>query len=393
MRKGFTLIEMMVATALTMFIMAILSQAFVTSLDVFSGLKGLGDMEANLRTGAVIIRADLAADHFEGKRRLSDPDFWTRETNLVYFPDAPAIPAASAAAPVRSPVREGFFHIRQGSASTLEGTGLPDGMPSYLAVNHVLHFTVKLRGNSRDKVFMVYTPQYTNAAGNAANSPLTSGQTEFFNQNVEAIFRDNGTTFSSHWAEVAYYLVKTGTTDFPGNPNGPSGMGLYALYRFQGAVTPKNTYINGYPDNPNNATPAGTPLPQAPQPNFMPYASWIPHPDPNKGGMFFSCPSSLAHPSARALDTSGVGTTSYPVRRAVAGQPPPDSALLLTNVVSFNVQVLLNGATDFSDLPASQFDTANTAFAAMRIMAIKVGMRVWDLKSQQTRQLTVIQDM
>src|SRR5689334_21797276 len=84
MRKGFTLIEMMVATALTMFIMAILSQAFVTSLDVFSGLKGLGDMEANLRTAGTLMRADLAADHFEGKRRLSDPDFWIRESTRVY---------------------------------------------------------------------------------------------------------------------------------------------------------------------------------------------------------------------------------------------------------------------------------------------------------------------
>ena len=49
-RPGFTLIELMVALALTLFIMVILSQAFILSLDAFSGMKGIGDMQQNLRT-------------------------------------------------------------------------------------------------------------------------------------------------------------------------------------------------------------------------------------------------------------------------------------------------------------------------------------------------------
>src|SRR5438034_10540819 len=71
-RAGFTLVELMVAMALTMFIMVILSQAFVLSLETFAAMKGLGDMQIDLRTATNILRDDLSQDHFEGKRRLSD---------------------------------------------------------------------------------------------------------------------------------------------------------------------------------------------------------------------------------------------------------------------------------------------------------------------------------
>src|SRR4051812_40305194 len=71
-RTGFTLVEMMVAMALTLFIMVILTQAFTLSLDTFSGMKGIGDMQMQLRVAEVILREDLRADHLEGKRRLSD---------------------------------------------------------------------------------------------------------------------------------------------------------------------------------------------------------------------------------------------------------------------------------------------------------------------------------
>ena len=50
-RAGFTLIELMVAMALTVFIMVILSQAFILSLDTFSGMKGIGDMQQIFRHG------------------------------------------------------------------------------------------------------------------------------------------------------------------------------------------------------------------------------------------------------------------------------------------------------------------------------------------------------
>src|SRR5260370_42681396 len=96
-RQGFTLVELLVAMALTIFVMLILTQAFVVSIDLFSGLKGIGDMQENLRAGANSLRFDLTQNHFEGMRRPSDT------TILV------------------QPPREGFFVIYQGAPSTFEG--------------------------------------------------------------------------------------------------------------------------------------------------------------------------------------------------------------------------------------------------------------------------------
>src|SRR5687768_10016699 len=72
-RRAFTLVEMMVAMTLTVFVMVILSQCFTAGLETFSGLKAVGDMQDELRTAATLLRSDLSQDHFEGKRRLSDP--------------------------------------------------------------------------------------------------------------------------------------------------------------------------------------------------------------------------------------------------------------------------------------------------------------------------------
>src|SRR5262249_20754316 len=126
-RSGFTLIEMLVAAALTLFVMTILSQAFVTSLEVFSQLKGLGDMEDGLRTAATIIRSDLRQNHFEGGRKLSDKTFWSGPPGPYDVPYPPGLGVGPTTK--KSAVQNGFLHIWQGSPSTLEGNDA-DGIPS-----------------------------------------------------------------------------------------------------------------------------------------------------------------------------------------------------------------------------------------------------------------------
>src|SRR5216683_681677 len=79
-RAGFTLVEMLVATALIMFIMLILSEAFSAGLNAFRTLKGIGDMESRLKAAVTPLREDLKGDHFDGRRRLSDPLFWNQGT-------------------------------------------------------------------------------------------------------------------------------------------------------------------------------------------------------------------------------------------------------------------------------------------------------------------------
>src|SRR5436305_8569944 len=72
-RGGLPLFEMIVSTALIIFIMYILATAFEKGLDTFRMLKVAGDMQEKLRTAAVALRNDLVLPHFEdpgGKRFL-----------------------------------------------------------------------------------------------------------------------------------------------------------------------------------------------------------------------------------------------------------------------------------------------------------------------------------
>ncbi|HEY7425915.1 MAG TPA: prepilin-type N-terminal cleavage/methylation domain-containing protein [Gemmataceae bacterium] len=199
-RQGFTLVELLVAMALVMFIMAILSQAFAAATQTFRDLKSAADMAEKLRTTTGIMRRYLASDHFEGKRRLSDPNFWQN-----------------------GPPREGFFRVWHGAPSFFEGHGLDaNEPPSLLSTSHALHFTVKLRGNQRDDYFSATPvsgsplpglPQYGSILWQA--QPETRYEDSVFPASVGALY-------NWQWAEVAFFLQPTGD-----NANGTP---LYALY-------------------------------------------------------------------------------------------------------------------------------------------------------------------
>src|SRR5262249_19889778 len=51
-------------------------------------------------------------------------------------------------------------------------------------------------------------------------------------------------TYSSQWAEVAYFLLVTGTTDDPTNPGFPTGNPLFGLYRAQHLLVPRTDTAN-----------------------------------------------------------------------------------------------------------------------------------------------------
>ena len=63
-RTGFMLVELLVAMALIVFVMAILSESFSAGAAAFRNLKAIGDMAERLRTAAVLLRRDLAETHF-----------------------------------------------------------------------------------------------------------------------------------------------------------------------------------------------------------------------------------------------------------------------------------------------------------------------------------------
>src|SRR5437588_9722852 len=103
-RAGVSLVEMLVAVALVLFIMVILSEAFRAGLESFRLLKGVGDMQVRLRTATGVLRSDLTSDHFiEAGPRLSDQDLSTQ-----------------------APPSWGFFRIWQGSKAAGAASPLPN---------------------------------------------------------------------------------------------------------------------------------------------------------------------------------------------------------------------------------------------------------------------------
>jgi prepilin-type N-terminal cleavage/methylation domain-containing protein len=416
-RRGFTLVEMLVAMALTIFVMVILSQAFVTALQGFRELKGLGDMQARLRTAATILRRDLAADHFEGRRRLSDANFWNTALG-------------------GGPPREGFFRLYQGvgAGDAIEPTD-PDGMPSRRKTGHVLHFTVKTRGNNRQDFFSATVP---------TGSPLSVyGNPDARYQTVA--------TFNSQWAEVAYFLWRDPALPLTAPP-GANGTPLFALYRRQRLAVPDN---NKYNWGPPGATVAYNPV-------VYGQISIAPTANPNNPGKtYFNSPMDLTIPQRRFGMNPAPGSGGLPATYA----PQTDFSgnltgndLVLSNVLSFDVQVianpppvnlLLNPAPpplprDLVDpalhpsgiLPSVIFDTWSTATDDVydysrsmggggttwtttaqppppsltgppflitarstidqylpTIKALSITIRVWDPHTEQTRQITIVQDL
>ena len=359
-RSGFTIVELLVAMALTIFVMTILSQAFIVSLDTFSGLKAIGDMQSNLRTGAGIIQADLTKPHFEGLRRLRDPDILT------------------------NPPKQGFFAIFQGSAA-YEGTDAgfpappPIGYPavspdlrSFRAANHVLYFTVRSQGNRPESFFSA-----------PAGAPLLNGTTTYFNLPPDGQYQTAG-TFTSQWAEVAYFLVNTGSTGTPGIVGSTAGTPLYALYRAEYLLVPNPILANQALSTVSSTT-------------YRHVSCY------NKSGpLVFNAPEDVATPTtpqARMFTFSGPppwAKNGEALPTPPAPQVPHGAGLVLSNVLSFQVQALTSTAplADFHDFafPNPSFDSGNNT-AQANIFAVRIVLRVWDNGTKQARQITLVQDM
>ncbi|HLJ94173.1 MAG TPA: prepilin-type N-terminal cleavage/methylation domain-containing protein [Gemmataceae bacterium] len=392
-RHGFTLVEMLVSLALVLFIMVLLSQALTIGLQVFGQLKAIGEMEERLRMASTILRQDLKLDHFEGKRRLSDPSFW-----------------------IQGPPREGFFHIEQLFPSTSDGLSSGGDPPSFIATTHSLHFSIKARGSQRQ--------DFLSAKVLAPTSPLFLADTTFFNFTPDSRYQDMPGVYNSQWAEVAYFLYRDPTS-------GPlaNGIPLYALYRRQRLAVPNNLKINWDPNLSVKVVNAND-LNQKLNHDYASISCRRSKPLlPTDGAgfpdvLYFNNPTDLTVPERRFATNP-----QTQVNRAFSNFlplqdpktiPPQDNQtgadLLLTDVVSFTVRVLSpdlpNHGQDFSDLPPVNlpgqpriFDTWSTVrddtynFEAqpppstIRITALEITLRVWDVRTQQARQVTIIQDM
>jgi hypothetical protein len=484
------LVELLVAAALILFIMSILSEAFYAGAKVFRDFKALGDMNSRLRTATRLLRDDLGSQHFDSQRKLSDLNFWTG-------PPAP---------PVTGPPQQGFFRIWQLAAQTTEGVDI-DSVPSYATPtsgpNLALHFTVSKAGTAAN---FVDGPQSYYRAKLPTGCPLLGGSagaqifTQF--QDGDSRFEDfnsaAGTTnpsylnYSSRWAEVAWFMRPNGASTQPAGAGSP----LYTLYRRQLVCLPDTStelFVNPPATAPTSIGPPSIPIPvPATTPtgyeemSARQYLGLLPGPI-NQNQIYFNCPNDLAMPARRfnmaGYTAGGILVTGLPTPQttpmagplpgpgplpvtdaAYAGLPPgytglpisgglypiltgtgvQNSDAVLNDVISLDVRVLIPSTVaspqpDFLDLTALQalplpnlvnnpqfppagssyprvFDTwaqnivgggdgtydysgwatpGSNASAPCQtsILAIKVTIRVWDFKTEQTRQITIIQAM
>src|SRR5262245_23058423 len=114
-RPAFTLVEMLVATALILFMMYIIASAFESGLKAFRTLKVQGDLQEKLRQAVTVIRTDLSAPHFGGD---TSPDVQGPYLSDHRLNDQNWLPP-----------QKGYFRIAlPNAAGTVEGLD-PDGNP------------------------------------------------------------------------------------------------------------------------------------------------------------------------------------------------------------------------------------------------------------------------
>lgn len=207
-RRGFTLVELLVAMALVVLILTILAVAFGAATDTFSRLRSMGDMAERLRTANDKLRADLQGEHFDtgdspAPLRLSDIRY-----NLL-----------TSGGQQVTPPKAGYFRIENGlTAATgmiYEGQD-PDNLMSSRATHHALEFTLRRRGQSADDLFTV---------SSANLAPHSSTDTA-----VNALAPNQ---FVSNWARVRWHLSAAPTDN-------PNGVPTYTLYRSVRLLVPSS---------------------------------------------------------------------------------------------------------------------------------------------------------
>ena len=321
-RHGFTLVELLVSMALIIFIMAILSQAFVAATATFRNLKAAGDMAEKLRATTQLLQRDLSADHFEGKKRLSDQNFWNN-----------------------GPPQQGYFQVWQGSAGTPEGTDL-NGIGSYRSTDHTLAFTIKLRGNQMGDFLTAGSPTVVNPWGTPPTISLAS-LIPFYPQQTppptlqsltfagESRYQVNtaaNPTYSYQWGEVAWFMqpsINPATlqqdTTAPDPVTGAAPVPLYTLYRRQRLAVLDNSLV----------PPQTTATLTANQ--LMEWSCW-PNTANTPNTWYFNSPADLTAPNRRFGGvTNPPGFSAIP--QGLSGLSGSD--VQLTDVVSFDVRLLI----------------------------------------------------
>jgi hypothetical protein len=200
LRPAITLVELMVAMALSIGIMWILAESFKMGLDFTRHARSTGSMMNQLDGARAVVARDLLAEHFlrdenkpNGGVRLSDQRL-DRLSNTS--------PSTGW-----KPPKGGFFRIISPAPTGLDLRTDLDLYSMNTARNHALHFTSILPVTDQNL--------YTAMVG--------------------------GFRYTSRSAEIGYFLVDSGLRTSPG----PSGETLYHLVRAQRLAATTSDEISG----------------------------------------------------------------------------------------------------------------------------------------------------
>jgi prepilin-type N-terminal cleavage/methylation domain-containing protein len=345
-RRGFTLVELMIAAGITVLIMTVLSICFQTSMKAMSAMRAQGDAADQLRALGEVMKRDAKADHHlpiesaaavrNRGRRLSDYDFRNGAT------------ASTGFVVINSP------------ASIKEGN---DGVfDSYRNTGSSLWFTSVLTGGSEGNLY----------------SALVNGQ-----------------TLTSEAAEIAYFILPAGQTT--GSPPQP----LFNLYRRQRLVAPDTTRQAIYPTNDQEMVSVA--LPPNPNPPFVNTMATLT--GGFRNGLIFT-PLSGSRTGDDIILSNVLSFEVKPTWQAPAGLPGPRQ-MGVSNVGPGNLDTAFTPVTNnaSSDAPydsLSAFTAAGSQFDSLfptpnhpriRVNAVQIRIRIYDPKAKTARQATWIFDL
>lgn len=135
---GFTITELLVALALIIFILSIMGTAFGAASKVVRDLNAAGSLAAKLNSTLGLWKRDLDSPHFDNPpRRLGDATFWSQ----------------------MGPNSQGFLRIVQLGRPLVDPPGDPPAVDAVTTMTTAaLHFTAKLPGTYPGDYFITQLP-------------------------------------------------------------------------------------------------------------------------------------------------------------------------------------------------------------------------------------------
>ena len=385
-RRGFTLVELMVAAAVCVVIMAIMAKCFQIGIDTMRHMRSAGDMADQLRAASVVIQRDLAAEHFIPE--VNKPHDGVRVSDQLM--DQIGTPAGW------TPPLGGFFRVKspavidEGSDAYISSTRSDTTLDAAgrLKKGHLIHFTGVYKGATDHDLFF------------ATAKDLTA----------------QPQAYRALAAEVAYFLDPTPRGWTSANQTVP----LFQLVRRQRlAARSEGEFGRLSTVDPNDGLgvislrkPAFAG--QTPPGYAVNRVEDLVGPANRLGG---------ADPAGRpgdAVEAGGNTDGALAPLSAASGRLGDD--VLLSNVISFEVKLTWTPGSGepaprpFTANPQNTdqpFDTIEQAYRAVgrnditdfdtgasaanqlkiRVRAIQIRLRVWDPKMLNTRQITIVQDL